>query len=69
MMKYATVLIMSLGMSIAACSNRQVYDSVQANNRLECQKLPLSQQEECLQKANKSYDEYERERKELEKED
>ncbi|MGI9296131.1 MAG: hypothetical protein ACR2PS_19275 [Pseudomonadales bacterium] len=68
-MKRSIVLITLLGVSMAACSNRAVYENIQAHNRLECQKLPLSQQEECLQQADKSYDEYERERKELEKKD
>lgn len=65
-MKHAIVLIALLGMSMAACSNRAVYENVQAHNRFECQKLPLSQQEECLQQADQSYEQYERERKELE---
>lgn len=49
---------------VAACSNREVYDSIQAGKRNECSKLPPSQYEECIADANKSYYEYERERKE-----
>ncbi|MGI9285498.1 MAG: hypothetical protein ACR2P1_08910 [Pseudomonadales bacterium] len=69
MMNHSIVLVTLLTISTAACSNRAVYENIQAKNRLDCQKLPLSQQEECLQGSNKSYEEYERERQELEKED
>lgn len=49
---------------LAGCSNRGVYGGIQASNRNECSKLPPSQYDECMENANKSYDEYERERKE-----
>lgn len=64
----AGIILLSLGVA-AACSNRAVYDSVQAHQRLECQKAPVSQQEECMQQVEKSYEQYERERKELEQEE
>lgn len=47
---------------IAGCSSRGAYEGIQANNRFECTKLPPSQYDECMKNANKSYDEYERER-------
>lgn len=49
---------------LAGCSNRGVYEGVQASKRIECSKYPLSEYDECMENANKSYDEYERERKE-----
>ena len=49
---------------LASCTNRDVYDSLQANNRNECMKLPQSQYDDCMADANKSYAEYEQERKE-----
>ena len=49
---------------LAGCSNRGVYGGVQASNRNECLKLPPSQYDECMEDANRSYSEYERERKE-----
>ncbi len=49
---------------LAGCSNRGVYEGVQASNRIECAKLPPSQYDDCMASANKPYDEYERERKE-----
>tara|TARA_R110001599_G_C12267242_1_gene660984 strand:+ start:5381 stop:5578 length:198 start_codon:yes stop_codon:yes gene_type:complete len=57
-------LVPLIAISIGACSNKAIYDNIQLNNRNDCAKLPLSQYEECLERANKSYEEYERERKE-----
>jgi hypothetical protein len=51
--------------STIGCSNQAYYSDQQFANRRECYQLPLSQQEECLEKANKTFREYERERKEL----
>lgn len=53
-----TVLLLS------ACSNKAVYDNVKWNNQLECLKLPPAQYDECMERSNKSYEEYESERQE-----
>ena len=53
---------------LAACSNRQVYDAIQKNRQLECQKLPGSRYEECMEQVSEPYDEYRRDRDELIKE-
>ena len=55
-----TVVVLLIG----ACSNKAIYDNIQLNNRNDCAKLPRSQYDECIERAGKSYDEYERERKE-----
>jgi hypothetical protein len=47
---------------IAGCSNEQIYNSMQENQRMECGKLPGAQYEECMREFNTSYKEYERER-------
>ncbi len=49
---------------LVGCSNRGIYGGIQASNRNECSKLPPSQYDECMENTNRSYDEYERERKE-----
>lgn len=51
--------------AIAGCSNKAVYDNIQLNNRNECSKVPPPQYERCMERANQSYDDYERERKEV----
>ena len=57
-------LVILIALLVGACSNKAVYDNFQLNNRNDCAKLPPSQYEECMERASKSYDEYERERKE-----
>ncbi|WP_242634364.1 hypothetical protein [Marinobacter salicampi] len=50
---------------LAGCSSKAVYDNVQLNNRTDCNRVPPPQYEECIERTDKSYEEYERERKEL----
>ena len=58
-------LLILIFLFIAGCSYRGAYEAIQVSNRFECSKLPPSSQyDECMKNANKSYDEYERERKE-----
>ncbi|MFK8012718.1 MAG: hypothetical protein AB8B80_11790 [Marinicellaceae bacterium] len=47
----------------SGCSYRSAYEGMQASNRFDCTKQPPSQYDECMESANKSYDQYERERK------
>lgn len=56
-------IVFSLG-----CTNEQIYHGVQANQRNECDKLQLSQREECLKRLPPAdYRDYKRERQKLEK--
>ncbi len=57
-------LIFLIFLIIAGCSSRGAYEGIQTSNRFECSKLPSPQYDECMNNANKSFDEYERERKE-----
>ncbi len=59
-MKMTRLLLVCL--VLTGCSYQGVYEGVRANQRYECSKLPPSQYDECMQSANKSYEEYERER-------
>ncbi len=47
---------------ISACSTKGSYESIQSGKKHECTMLPKSQYDECIENANKPYDEYERER-------
>lgn len=58
---YLTILI---AIFIGACSNKAVYDNIQINNRFDCAKMPPAEYDECMKQTNKSYEEYERVRKE-----
>ena len=54
---------------LPACSTRQVYDAIQQNQQLECQKLPGTRYEECMKQVSEPYDSYKRDRDELMKEE
>lgn len=62
-MRLITVCLVFL--VLAGCSNRGIYEGIQAGNRNECLRLPPSQYDDCMERASKSYDEYDRERKEI----
>jgi len=52
---------------VSACSNKQVYDAVQANQRSQCSELPPVEYQECRQKEQVSYEQYQEERKKVKK--
>jgi len=47
------------------CSHRAGYDGIQSSKRYECFQLPPAQQDACLERASKPYEDYERERREV----
>lgn len=55
-----------LAVQLCACSNQQVYDSLKAAQKNECDLLPWAQREECLKQLRPDYREYERERQKIE---
>jgi len=50
---------------LSACSNKEVYNTVQKNRKQDCQKLPPSVYEECIKQHSESFDEYERKRRQV----
>jgi hypothetical protein len=69
MAKGRPVALALCALVLPACSNRQVYDAIQQNRQLECQKLPGTQYEECMKQVSEPYDTYKRDRDELTKEE
>lgn len=57
------IALMSLLLS--SCSNRQMYNAVQNNRQIECQRLPVVQYDECMNELDESYDSYEKKREEI----
>jgi hypothetical protein len=49
---------------ILGCSNKQMYESIQENQRLDCYKLPQPQYETCMEELGESYEDYQRAREE-----
>ncbi|WP_415038896.1 hypothetical protein [Alcanivorax sp.] len=58
------VLLFTAAILLCACSEKAVYDNIQLNNRLQCDKVPLSEYDDCMSRASKPYEDYERERQE-----
>ncbi|MEM9256718.1 MAG: hypothetical protein AAGA91_14825 [Pseudomonadota bacterium] len=58
-------LWVAVALSLAACSNEQIYDSIQGNAQLECSKLPQDQYEQCMAEYSQTYEDYAREREAL----
>lgn len=59
-LRYALVLTLCC----AACSNQELYETIQQNRQQECLKLPQSQVQECLREAEESFEDYQRAREE-----
>lgn len=62
MSKILVVLLVMLGS--AGCSNKAIYDKFRLDERSKCAKEPSSTYFECIERTNKTYEEYKRERKE-----
>lgn len=60
-----TLSLTALLVLTAGCSHRAVYENVQINQRNDCANEPPSTYFECLDRANKPFEKYQRERKEL----
>lgn len=50
---------------LSGCSQHQMYDSIQVNQRNECERLSGIQRDECLKQLGPDYQTYERQRREL----
>jgi len=57
-MRTAIMIPMMVPAALMACSDRQVYEGVQKNRQLECQRGPEAQYEECMKGLSESYDSY-----------
>lgn len=64
-MKRLLFVIIAVAAFTAACSNRQMYEGLQASKRQQCQKLPEPDRARCLESAGTGYDDYQREREKI----
>jgi len=62
MNKIGSLLIILSIVYVQACSSRQVYDSIQHNQKLECQEVPHSEYDDCMERTRESYEEYKEKR-------
>lgn len=56
------LLVLFLLSFLVACTNKAIYDNIQLNNRNDCIKEPPPLYEKCMERTNKSYQEYQREK-------
>lgn len=61
-MAMKTSVVISVSLLIAACGNQAVYDNLQLNSQRRCGQLPPSEYEACMEEANRTFEEYNRER-------
>ncbi len=60
-MKQLIIIVMNC--CLLACSNQQIYEAAKHNEQLNCQELPQSQYEECMDGVSETYESYSRKRK------
>jgi len=53
---------------LSSCTDQQVYESQRNSNKLECERLPSPQRDDCMKKIPLDYNKYEEERQKLLKE-
>lgn len=66
-MRPLTLFILLL-MSLMACSTKQAYEAIQLKQKNDCQTLQGSEYEECMQRAEQSYEKYKEQRESVMKE-
>ena len=58
------LLVLTSLLLLSACSSKQIYDVFRSNRLQECETVPRSEREKCIEDMQDSYDDYERKRSE-----
>lgn len=61
----STFALILISLTLSACSNQAIYNTLQQNQRNACLKEPPVLYEECMERASQSYQDYRRERDEM----
>lgn len=61
-MRITNLVVFFVAIIVSACSNKQMYEAIQYNHKIECQKLPDVDYQACINRHNSSYEEYTRKR-------
>jgi len=64
-MNIKCIFIVFFSLSLQSCSNKQVYENIQYNKSLECQRLQLPQYGSCIEQIGPSYEVYKSEKDKL----
>ncbi len=65
MQKFLFCAMIIMILSTSACTRQGWYEGFQQSQREKCYKLPDQDRENCLKQTDKSYEEYQRERQEI----
>jgi hypothetical protein len=63
-MKRLTVTLILVSAAISSCSTRNYHEGLRLQQEMECEKQPAADRDECIKRADRNYDEYQRQRKE-----
>lgn len=63
--RLAALLLGLLALSLNACSNEAMYQSIQQDGLRSCEEIPIAQQASCKARYQKDYATYKRERDSL----
>lgn len=58
------IALLTIAFICVGCNSKGTYESIQESNRIECERLPQTEYEQCMDSLKTSYEEYERERQE-----
>ena len=61
-----TISALMMLLLTSGCTSHQVFEGIKARNQNECYRLPESQQQDCLEASDISFEEYQRQRKDTE---
>ena len=63
--KFFLIVLAVAVFTVSGCSNRAVYQNLQLNKKQECRRLPVTEYDDCMRDMEQSYEEYERQRKQV----
>ncbi len=64
-MKKNTIPLMLIAVVISGCSSKWIYDNIQQDFQRECQKLPQSTYQKCMERYSESFEPYTQKREDL----
>lgn len=62
------ILVVNLLLVLMGCTNQDIYEAIQINQKNQCDQLSGGQRETCIKQLAPDYTTYERQRKEVDKE-
>jgi len=64
-MKIMSIISVLFALLLLSCSNKQVYENIQYNQKLECQRLQQSLYKDCMEQIGPSYETYKAEKEKI----